>query len=522
MHSSPIRSVDGRLVILSAVAIVLSAAWPGLARSVAAEKRPPNILFLEVDSMDGRVMGCMGHPAMGRATPHMDALARQGVLFRNAYSNNPICCPSRASMWSGLHTYHCEGWNNYKGLEPGTPTFRDRLDAAGYLTQTFGKTDYVSGKHSVRARVSAWTRSANIERPNYREHPPVIVDKDVARLHDKDWRIADQGVEWLREHGRGEKPFWLYLGFGLPHPAFKTSQTYARRIEEAGVTIPPPDQYDHPVMRYQRIVKNWEHGYSDEMVRLVRKTYFGMIAEADALLGHVLAGLKECGLEDSTYVIFIGDHGENAMEHRLWYKMNHYESSARVPMIISGPGVRKGAAVETPVSLVDIYPTLMDMARTQTPPKLDGHSLMPELVGRPSQRPDWVLSEYHDTTCNTGSFMVRRGPWKYIAYPGYEPMLFNLQDDPDEVRNLAASRPDKVKEMDALLRSSCDYPAGDAKVKAYDRASFAEWRTVMKRKGQDEATMAKIFSGNEGVTKENLIPWTDKAEGLIERWLKGE
>lgn len=121
-------------------------------------------------------MGCMGHAATRRATPNLDALAAGGVLFRNAYTNNPICCPSRASMWSGQFTHHCEGWNNYKGLEPDTPTFRTRLDAAGYRTQTFGKTDYLSGHHTVRARVSPWTRAANIRRPAYNMHGPKIFD----------------------------------------------------------------------------------------------------------------------------------------------------------------------------------------------------------------------------------------------------------------------------------------------------------------------------------------------------------
>ena len=500
--------------------VSLGSLTASLAAAPQAASKPKNILFIETDSHDGRVMGCMGHPAMQRATPHMDALARRGVLFRNAYSNNPICCPSRSSMWSGQYTFHCEGWNNYKGLEPGTATFLDQINAAGYQTKIFGKTDYLSGQHSPRARVTAWTRSANIERPSYRMAEPKILDEELVRVHEKDWKLADAGIEWLQQHGRGEKPFWLYLGFGIPHPAFKTSLTYTRLIDEAGVTVPPADQDEHPVMRYQRIVKNWEHGYSDEMVKLVRRTYFAMVAETDAILGHVLGALDRLGLRDSTYVVFISDHGENAMEHRLWYKMNHYESSARVPMIVAGPGVRQ-AAVESPVSLVDIYPTLMDLVGRPTPAGLDGHSLMPELTGRPSQRPDWVLSEYHDTTCNTGSFMIRRGDWKYIAYPGYEPMLFDLQADPDEVRNLAVARPELVRQMDALLRSVVDYPAVDAKVKAYDRASFAAWRAEMKAKGAGkyEEMMAKIFSGNEGVRPENLKPWTAEDEARIEKWL---
>ncbi len=211
-------------------------------------------------------------------------------------------------------------------------------------------------------------------------------------------KVADQGITWLKRHGREEKPFFLYLGLQVPHPAFITSWTYTKLIDETGIGIPPADEYDHPVMRYQRIVKNWEHGFSEAMVKKTRLTYFAMIAETDAIVGHLLGALEQMGLRDSTYVIYISDHGENAMEHRQFYKMNLYESSARVPLIIAGPGAQKGLQVAALTSLVDVYPTLMDMARSNPTGALDGHSLMPELRGQPGGRPDWVLSQFHDTT----------------------------------------------------------------------------------------------------------------------------
>jgi len=499
-------------------------AVPGLIRGAGGggQGKRGNVLFIHTDSWDGRALGCMGHTAMRRATPHLDGLARRGVMFRNAYCNNPICCPSRSSMWSGLYTHHCEGWNNHKGLSETDPTFQTRLDQGGYVTQTYGKKDYLSGAHSIRARVSAWTRSANIARPQYRMEPPQIVDTDDPRLQKQDWSDVDRAVRWLQDVGASAKrPFMLYLGIRGPHPPFTTSPRYLEIIDEAGVTIPPADEQDHPVMRYQRAVKNWMHGFSDEMVRKVRRIYYAMCAEVDAMVGQVLAALERAGLTDSTYVIFSSDHGENAMEHRQFYKMNLYESSAHVPLVIAGPGVQEGAEVTAPVSLVDIYPTLMEMAGLDGPPGLDGYSLMPELTGRPSARPDWVLSEYHDTSCNTGSFMLRRGQWKYINFVGYGPQLFNLEDDPDEVRNLAAVRSDVVAEMDRLLKRIVDCDAVDAKVKAYDRRSFRQWRDEMRAKGTYETTMARIFAGWDNLGEGSIPPWTDKDEKLIEQWLEG-
>jgi arylsulfatase A-like enzyme len=163
----------------------------------------------------------------------------------------------------------------------------------------------------------------------------------------------------------------------------------------------------------------------------------------------------------------------------------------------------------------------MDLAGRSTPPGLDGHSLVPELKGQRSSRPDWVLSEYHDTSCNTGSFMLRRGPWKYIVYVGYEPMLFNLAVDPDEVQNLASARPDVVRELDAQLRKLVDYAAVDARVKAYDRQSFRQWREEMKATGRYEQTMARLFSGWDNVPAAKVHPWTAADEARIDGWLSG-
>lgn len=483
-------------------------------------ERKRNIVFVQCDSMDGRAMGCMGHPAMAAATPHMDRLASQGVLFENAYCNNPICCPSRASMWSGQYTHHCEGWNNYKGLEEGTPTFGTALSEAGYNIAAFGKSDYVSGKHTVRARVSPWTRSAGIARPHYRMEPPEIWDRDEHAVHAGDWRRVEESIAWVREAAADDRPFMLYLGLNAPHPKFLTSKTYLAKIDESGVGVPPEDMEDHPVMAYQRVVKNWQHGFSEETVKTVRRIYFAMIAEVDAMLGRLVSALEEMKLTDSTYLIFGSDHGELAMEHRQFYKMSLYEASVRVPLIVSGPDVPRGKRVDELVSLVDVFPTLTDMAGLERPAGLDGHSLMPLMNDRKSGHAGWALSECHDSSCLTGSFMLRQGDWKYNAYPGYSPQLFHLGDDPDELRNLAGERTDIAERMDALLRSIVDYEAVDAKVKAYDRDSFRAWRDEQRRAGTYAQTMAVIHSGFDRVPENELVPWTAEDEQIIEQWLE--
>ena len=483
---------------------------------MGSSSKRPNIVFIISDSMDGRVMGCMGHPAA--ATPSLDGLAERGVMFRNTYCNNPICCPSRASMWSGKYTHHCEGWNNHKGLEVGEPTFRTHLEAAGYRCRIVGKTDYLSGAHTIRARVTPWTRSAGLMLPTYVEPPPTVDDSDEPRCNAGDWKKVDECVDWLKGSA-GDGPFVLYCGLHRPHPPFRTTRYWLDRIDPRKVAAPPADELQHPVMDYMRVQKNWQHGFSDEMTRLVRRVYLAMIAEVDAMVGELLEAVDALGLRGSTYVIYTSDHGEMAMEHQQYYKMVHYEASAHVPLLISGPGVRRGEAVERPASLVDIYPTLMDMAGAAHPGGLDGHSLMPELRGRPTGRPDWALSEFHGTTSLTGAFMLRRGQWKYIAYVGYPPLLFDLAEDPDELVNLAASRPDVAGQMDRKLREIVDYEAVDAKVKRYDKESFRRWRDEQIQAGTYRQLMGRIHSGWDRPSDNDAAAWDDEKEAQIRQWL---
>jgi arylsulfatase K len=487
-------------------------------------RRKPNIVFVQTDSWDGRVLGCLKHAAVKSATPNIDGLAAQGTVFRNAYCTHPVCCPSRANMWSGRYTHHVESWNNFKGLSTADRTFKQSLESAGYQFASqlggIGKHDYLSGAHSVFNRLTDWTGPANIQLPQLHMRAPLIV-RDGENPHGTDWRKVEDSLTFLRSAAKGDKPFFLYVGLSIPHPSFTTSPKWLNRIDRRAVTVPPPDDELHPVMAYQRVAKNWEHGFADGMVLKARAIYYAMCSEGDAMVGAVADAVDRLGIAGNTYFIFTSDHGENNMEHRQFYKMNMYESSARVPLVIAGPGVRKGAVVDSVVSLIDIFPTLMDMAGVPQPAGLDGESLMPLLTGTRATGRDWAHAMYTGFSCNTTMYMLRRGDWKYVAYPGYGPQLFNLRDDPDEVKNLAAARKDMVKEMDTRLMDILDYHEVHRRVIAYDKSSFRAWRAAVKRKptpmheyGMDtdaatyEQVMANCYSG-----------WNAEHERQLERWL---
>ena len=463
----------------------------------------PNILLFSSDSMDGRVMSCAGHPAAD--TPNFDRLAARGVLFRNAYCNSPQCVPSRSSMWSGKFTHVIEGWNNRKGLEPDDPTFLTDLAAAGYRTRRIGRHDHLSGKHSIRARVNAWTRGADLGLPQRTPQPFGVDESEDRRYKTGDWERTDETVRWLREEGAGDRPFFLSVGVGIPHPPFHTNRHWLDRIAPDRVTLPPEDEQRHSVQEAMVTAKN-SRGYTPEDILAIRRIYYAMVAETDGMLGQVLEALDDLGLAETTCVIYLSDHGEMNMEHGQYLKNALYEGSARVPLIVSTPGGRQGAVVEDLVSLVDLRPTLDDLGGAERPEGLNGHSLVPCLEGRPADRPDWVLSEYHSNFQPTSSFMLRQGPWKYVAYGEGEPQLFNLDEDPEEIRNLAEALPERAHKMDAKLREIVDYPTVNDKVEAYGLRSFKAWRA-----GLSDAEYAEVL-------RELHPDHTEEAARGLETW----
>ena len=266
---------------------------------------PANIVFIHAESMDGRKMGCMGHPALKDATPNLDRLAAEGVLFANAYSNCPVCNPSRASMWTGKYPHYRDCWNNHEGLRDGVQTYRDALEWSGYRTQAIGPIDYAHGKHSIRDRIGSWTRSAMIERPTVRTPLPQVVGPGQA--HGSDWQHTWDAIREIEAAAREKRPFCTYLTTGLVHPPFMAEQRHLDRIEAQAIDVPPLfglEQTEHPAVRYQRVAKTALRAFSPMLVRHMRHVYFAMIAALDEMVGRVVQQIDDLGLRDSTHIIF--------------------------------------------------------------------------------------------------------------------------------------------------------------------------------------------------------------------------
>ncbi|XP_067171486.1 arylsulfatase K isoform X3 [Apteryx mantelli] len=421
-------------------------------RLAAAGQPRPSVVLVACDSFDGRLTFYPGNQTV--ALPFINFMKRYGTVFLNAYTNSPICCPSRAAMWSGLFTHLTESWNNFKGLDLDYVTWMDLMQKHGYHTQKYGKLDYTSGHHSVSNRVEAWTR-------------------DVDFL--------------LRQEGR---------------PTVKLTEM-------------------HPVDYYSSYTKNCTGEFTKQEVRNIRAFYYAMCAEADAMLGEIISALRDTGLLKRTIIIFTADHGELAMEHRQFYKMSMYEGSSHVPLLVMGPGIKQQQQISNLVSLVDIYPTMLDIARIPAPQNLSGYSLMPLLlemaedeVSSRRPRPLWVLSEFHGCNVNSSTYMLRTDKWKYITYSdGHSvlPQLFDLSADPDELKNVAMKFPVVAHSLDKILHSIVNYPKVSSSVQEYNKRQFISWKQSL---GQNYSNVIANLRWHQDWLKE-----PKKYEDAIDKWL---
>ncbi|XP_053337198.1 arylsulfatase K isoform X1 [Clarias gariepinus] len=464
----------------------------------AAQSSTPNIVMVMSDAFDGRLTF---HPESKVVQlPYINYMRQMGSTFLNSYTNSPICCPSRAAMWSGKFVHLTQAWNNYKCLASSATTWMDHLREAGYYTHRMGKLDYTSGGHSVSNRVEAWTREvAFLLRQEGRPVADLVGNSSTVRVMAKDWNVTDRAVQWIKQKATTlSQPFALYLGLNLPHPyhtdelgptaggsTFRTSPYWLKKVSMEQVSLPKwvPFSQMHPVDYYSTVTKNCSGNFSEQEIREIRVNYYAMCAEADSMLGEVISALRDTGLLNSTILIFTSDHGDLAMEHRQFYKMSMFEGSSHIPLLMMGPVITSGIEISLPVSLVDLYPSILDFAGIPIPHGLSGHSLVPLISKSDKQstepHPGWILSEYHGCNANASTYMLRMDNWKYITYSdGFSvpPQLFDMSKDEAELKNVASHYPIECHHLDKLLRSVVDYPSVTEAVRQYNKQQFLQWK----------------------------------------------
>jgi choline-sulfatase len=452
-----------------------SLASASLAAGVAANAikgspaRQPNIVFVCSDQHSYKYTGFAGHPLV--QTPNLNRIASAGVVFENAYCGSPVCVPGRSSLMTGMHSSDCNSFCNSTVWDGTHPLWGKRLRDSGYYTMATGKMDLnddfdsgfeereTSHQHRHNPDITALFR-----RPvGYRVGERPGVDGGLRSERHADARRTKNALEFLKnDSGRLNQPWAVYVGLTQPHPAFVALEKYYEMYPTYSIDMPnnPPGHLEnlHLVMQELRHFKRLAVPIAEERIRRARAGYYGMITELDEYIGQLWNYLERTGQLQNTLFIYTSDHGESLGEHGLWQKNTLYDVANHVPLIMAGAGLPAGSVVDAPVAHVDLVRTMLEMAGAETPSTLRGRSLKPLIYNQPGDHPLFAYTECHCEGNCTGSFMVRKGDWKYIHFSWYDDLLFNLAEDPGEFNNLIddPATQQVQRELEEILRSQVD------------------------------------------------------------------
>lgn len=459
-----------------------------------AQDKRPNVLFMISDDLNN-MLGCYGDPKA--KTPNIDRLAARGIRFDRSYCTFPLCGPSRNSMLTGLYP-------NSTGILANSQIFRQTIPSQLSLSQAFRQSGYFAARigklyhYNVPNSIGtnghddpgSWELELNPAGVDRLKHHPEIFSLTPNQFGGTlSWLASPQGDEfhtdgmmaqdakWVLERcaKRNDRPFFLAIGFFRPHtPYVAPKDPYFGWYPEKEMRIVPnipEDQADIPAAGLASYKKEQDK-LTDDLRRQSLQAYYASISFMDAQVGKVVDSLDQLGLSDNTIIVFTSDHGYHTGEHGLWQKQSLFEESARVPLLIVAPAVSaKNGVVRSPVSHIDLFPTLAELCGVKSPSNLQGQSLVsmlkdPTLPGR-----GWALTQVArgPTGPQAGKnpnakdrsffgFSLRTSKWRYTEWDGGKQgrELYDHDTDPKELVNLA-SMPEHnktVEELSIQLRSA--------------------------------------------------------------------
>jgi len=449
------------------------------------QKKPdqkPNVILICADQMRADCIVSAGHPVI--QTPYLNQLCMRGTRFDRAYAACPSCVPARASLYTGLNQ-RTHGRVGYQDAVPWNypVTLAGEFSKNGYQTQAIGKMHVypersLMGFHNVvlhdgYLHVARSQNARNLEmiddyipwlskqlgrQADYFEHG-LNCNSYTARPWDKEEYlhptnfIVHEAIKFLKERDE-TKPFMLYLSFHRPHPPLDPP---AWAFEQyMNIKMPPP-----PVGKWTEMLKPWHQNHApdlscgiltEEQLRRARAGYYGHITHMDHQINRFLEILHEFGVAQNSYVCFLADHGDMLGDHNLYRKSLPYEGSARVPLIISGPGIKRNCASKELIELSDVMPTLLECADLPIPESIEGHSFLPLAKGEKANGERQFVHGEHPIFMGGGMQYIVKDSYKYIWFSkdGHE-QLFNLNTDPQEMEDL--SKHSSSKETLTSLRN---------------------------------------------------------------------
>jgi iduronate 2-sulfatase len=421
----------------------------------------PNVLFIISDDLTATALSCYGNKVC--QTPNIDRLASQGTRFTKAYCQGTYCGPSRASFMSGYypHAIKMLGYGSPRTAIGERATWAQHFKNNGYYTARVSKIFHMGVPGGIEKGTdgaddpASWTERFNSAGPEWkalgdgetlennadgRKPGPVggntfvVVEADGNDLVHSDGKTAAKAVELIKQHK--DKPFFLGVGFVRPHvPFVAPRKDYTGFLPYSKMQLPPKLKDDWADIPKAGI--NYKTSKNMKMdVRRQKKAvggYYASVAFMDRMVGQVLDGLKETGLDEKTIVIFTSDHGYHLGEHDFWAKVSLHDESAAVPLIIRMPG-KKPAVCHSLVELLDLYPTLSNLCGLKVPERLQGKDISKMMTDPAKEVRSAAFS------VNGKGFLLREEDWAYIAYgkdgQGDEE-LFDMKQDPKQFTNLA-------------------------------------------------------------------------------------
>ena len=446
---------------------------------------PANLLFIISDQHQASAMGCAGHPLV--QTPNLDQLAAGGTRFTNAYTNCAICVPVRASLATGRYVNQIGNWDNGLPYDGSVPSWGHRLKEAGFRVDSIGKLHFRSAEDDngftqeiepLHVVDGIGDPASGIRDGSLRRNSRVGVDEAGAAdstYQQYDIRNRDNAICWLHDHADDEKPWVLFLSFVTPHPPFLAPPETYDLYRHEDIALPP--QWDeeswprHPAYEYMRQYFGLDVPFDEATLRRLHAAYYGICTFLDDQIGQVLAAVDGLNLRQKTRIIYTSDHGEHLGARGIVGKFTMYEEASAIPFIMSGPDVPQGKVLDTPISLIDCFPTVLEAVGC--PQDEDAETLPGESLWDIAAAPDHdrtVFAEYHAVASANAYYMLRDRRYKYVYHVNAPAQLFDLSADPDEVNDLAA-HPDArsqalLAEYEAMLRELLDPEAVDRQAKA--------------------------------------------------------
>jgi len=438
----------------------------------------PNILLIQADQLKPQVLTSYGGIA---DTPHLDNLADEGVVFENAYCNFPLCAPSRFSMLAGMLPSRIGAYDNGAEYLAQIPTMAHYLRLAGYHTCLSGKQHFVGPDmlHGFHERLVpelyptdfSWAPSWDEDRMDSNNNSTGVTRSGVCTRSvqiDHDEAVLYRAKSKIHDYARTEgQPFFLLASFTHPHEPYYALQKHWDRYRHDDIPMPVTqlqpakarDLHTDRILRHHSLL---DSGITESHVRTARHGYLANVSYFDDMLGDLLDTLRQTGLSRNTVILLTADHGDMLGEHGLWFKKHFNDHASRVPLIVHAPEYFANGRSLVNASLVDLLPTLCDLAGLKVtehaPQTLDGTSLVSQCEHPEHSNSGAVYAEITSEGVPAPMFMVRSGQFKLIQGGDVPPVLYDLANDPEERSNVA-DKPeltDTRRSLESLIQDCWD------------------------------------------------------------------